>query len=59
MSAEELLKMLREAGLDDESIGNLLKDALASMSGDAVRQDDKTPTEEEAERQEAEKLLGL
>lgn len=58
MSAEELLKMLREAGLNDESIGNLLKDALASMSGDAVRQDDK-PSDDEEERAEAEKMLGL
>lgn len=56
MNAEQLLAMLRETGLDDVAIGNLLKDALASMSGPAVAEG---PVDEEAEKAEAEKMLGL
>ena len=33
MSVEELLKMLREGGLDDMAIKDLLSDALASLKG--------------------------
>lgn len=51
MTAEELLKILRDGGLDDEAIKKLLGDTLASLEG---------PAEEEvAEKEEASKLLGV
>ena len=57
MSPEELLKMLRDGGLDDEAVKKLLSDALASLEGPAEEQ----PMEqnEDAERAEAGKLLGV
>ena len=60
MSVEELLKMLRDAQLDDEAIKALLSEAIASLEGSA----EQTPSAEEeesedAERAEAGKLLGV
>lgn len=53
MSAEELLKMLRDGGLDDEAIKALLGDALASLEGPA----EEPMADEDAEA--AGKLLGV
>lgn len=58
MSKEELLKMLHDAGMDDEAIKGLLNEALAEVNG---------PAEEEEQKQDAEaedaaaagKLLGV
>ena len=56
MSKEELLKMLRDAGLDDEAVKALLHDALADLEAAPAE------AEEEAEKDDAEaaaKLLGV
>ena len=57
MTAEELLKMLRDGGLDDEGIKGLLSEAMASLEGSA----ENTPPadDEAAERAEAGKILGV
>ncbi len=57
MSKEELLKMLRDAGLDDEAVKALLHDALADLEAAPAEE-----AEEEAEKDDAEaaaKLLGV
>ena len=63
MSVEELLKMLREGGLDDMAIKDLLSDALASLKGPEEEDKEKEMHEEEGkldeERAEAGKLLGV
>ena len=56
MSPEELLKMLKDGGLDDEAIKKLLSDALASLEGPA---EDAAKEEEAAEKAEASELLGV
>lgn len=53
MTPEELLKMLRDGGLNDQSIQQLLSDALASLEGPA---EPATPEEEKAKAGE---LLGV
>lgn len=55
MSAEELLKMLRDGGLDDEAIKALLGDALASLEGPA---EEAVPAEED-DAKAAGELLGV
>jgi len=59
MSAEELLKMLRDAQMDDEAIKTLLSEAMASLEGAA----EDTPAAEEPgedeEKAEASRLLGV
>ena len=57
MQVEELLKMLRDAQMDDEAIKALLSEAMASLEGAA----EETPAAEDkdAERAEAGKLLGV
>lgn len=57
MSVEQLLKMLRDAQLDDEAIKKLLSEAMASLNGPA----ENTPAaeDEEAEKAEASKILGV
>ena len=57
MQVEELLKMLRDAQMDDEAIKALLSEAMASLEGAA----EETPAaeDENAERAEAGKLLGV
>lgn len=63
MSVEELLKMLRDGGLDDMAIKDLLSDALASLEGPAEEDKEKEMHEEEGkldeERAAAGKLLGV
>ena len=55
MTPEELLKTLRDGGLDDESIKKLLGDTIASLEGPA--KDEKAAPEEE--KAKAEQLLGV
>jgi hypothetical protein len=58
MSREDLLKMLRDAGLDDEAIKGLLKDALDSL--DMHMEDDgKVDEKEKEDAEEAGRLLGV
>lgn len=52
MNPEELLKTLRDGGLDDEAIQKLLSDTLASLQGPAEGQ-------EMQEKEQAGKLLGV
>ena len=59
MQVEELLKMLRDAQLDDEAIKGLLSEALASLKGEAEKTPVAKEDEEEAEKAEAEKILGV
>ena len=57
MNVEELLKVLRDAQMDDEAIKKLLSEAMASLKGPA----ENTPpaTDEEAEKAEASKMFGV
>lgn len=56
MKPEELLKMLRDAQMDDEAIKALLSETMASLEGPA----EEAPAAKEAdERAEAGKLLGV
>jgi hypothetical protein len=55
MTPEELLKVLKDGGLDDESIKKLLSDTLASLKGPAEEE----KHEEETDEQKASKLLGV
>ena len=63
MSVEELLKMLREGGLDDMAIKDLLSDALASLKGPEEEDKEREMHEEEGkldeERAKAGELLGV
>jgi hypothetical protein len=59
MQVEELLKMLRDAQLDDEAIKALLSEALASLKGDAEEAPVAKEDEEAKEKAEAEKILGV
>ena len=56
MQVEELLKMLRDAQMDDEAIKALLSEAMASLEGST---EDTPAANENAERAEAGKLLGV
>lgn len=55
MTPEELLKTLRDGGMDDATIQKLLSDTLASLQGPAEEQ----PMPEEDEKAAAGKLLGV
>jgi hypothetical protein len=55
MSKEELLQLLQEKGLDDDSIRALLQETLDVLSDDFADHDAK----EEDERKVAGKLLGV
>ena len=57
MQVEELLKMLRDGGLDDAAIKALLTEAIASLEGPA--EDAPVADDEEAEKAEASKILGV
>lgn len=57
MKPEELLKMLRDAQMDDEAIKGLLSEAMASLEGSAEEAPEAQP-DEEAEKAEAARLLG-
>ena len=59
MNAEELLKMLRDAQLDDEAIKALLAEVMASLEGAAENTPAAEDQDAEAERAEASKYLGV
>ena len=60
MKVEDLLKQLRDGGLDDEAIKALLSEAIASLEGAAEDEDKKMKEEAEAEeRKEASEILGV
>lgn len=60
MKPEELLKTLRDGGMDDETIKQLLSDTLASLEGPAEEPaPEQQPANEEDERAQAGKLLGV
>lgn len=56
MTPEELLKLFRDNGMEDEAIMNLLSETLASLKGPAENEE---PENEEAEKERAGKLLGV
>ena len=56
MTPEELLKTLRDGGLDDESIKKLLSDTLTSLEGPA---EEAPIADEDTERKQAGELLGV
>ena len=56
MSAEALIKLLQDNGLEQDAIQKLLSDALASLQGPA---EDTAAKDEAAEKAEAGKLLGV
>ncbi len=58
MGVEELLKMLQDGGMDDDSIKKLLEDTLATLDKDFGEHDEKVGEEDE-EREAAGKLLGV
>lgn len=57
MSKEELLKMLHDAGMDDEAIKGLLNEALAEVNGPAEEEQKQDAEAEDAAA--AGKLLGV
>lgn len=57
MTPEELLKTLKDGGLDDQSIQKLLSDTLAMLTGPADNPE--IDKEMDAEREQAGKLLGV
>ena len=61
MSVEELLKTLKDGGMEDEAIKKLLSDALASLEGPAEEEVEEMDEEldEDAERKEASRYLGV
>ena len=59
MQVEELLAMLQEKGLDDDQIKGLLKDAMDALNKDFAEHDEKEEGMEDAEREEAGRLLGV
>lgn len=59
MQVEELLKMLRDAQMDDEAIKTLLSEAMASLEGVAENADAAKKEDEDAEKAEASRLLGV
>ena len=56
MTPEELLKTLRDGGLDDESVKKLLGDTLAMLDESFAKEDE---VSEEDERKQAGELLGV
>ena len=59
MTAEELLKTLRDGGLDDGAIQKLLSDCLASLTGPAENPEIDKEMDKDREREQAGKLLGV
>jgi len=61
MSVEELLKMLQDGGMDDDSIKKLLEDTLHTLDKDFADADKKAEEERmaEEERKQAGDLLGV
>lgn len=58
MTKEELLNLLHEKGLDDAAIKALLEEVINDMNPEEVHEEDDA-AKEEAEKQEASKLLGV
>lgn len=58
MNPEELLAMLREKGMDDAAIGNLLNDAMAALTP-APEDGAPAPVDDGAEKEQAGQLLGV
>lgn len=58
MTKEELLNLLHEKGLDDAAIKALLEEVIGDMNPGEVKEEE-TAAHEEAEKQEASKLLGV
>ena len=58
MQVEELLQMLQQKGMDDDQIKGLLQDAMDALNKDFVEHDEDNAAEE-AEKQEASRLLGV
>lgn len=58
MTKEELLNLLHEKGLDDAAIKALLEEVVKDMNPEEVKEEDDA-AKEEAEKQEASKLLGV
>lgn len=56
MKPEDLVKLLKDGGLDDEAIKKLLKDVLASLDESLGEEEHEV---EEHEKEEAGKLLGV
>ncbi len=63
MSREELLQMLQEKGMDDDAIKALLEETLNTLGKDfedhAEKEGEEKMADEEAERAEASKYLGV
>lgn len=57
MQVEELLKILKDGGMDDEAIKALLSDALASLEGPAEEKVEEM--DEDKEKEEAGRYLGV
>lgn len=58
MQVEELLKLLRDGGLQDEEIKALLSDAIASLEGPAEEKQPAPVVEEENEEQKMARVFG-
>lgn len=56
MDIENLLKLLRDNGLEDEQIKALLEEALKSFETEETEDDEEN---EEMEKEQAKKLLGV
>lgn len=56
MDIENLLKLLRDNGLEDEQIKVLLEEALKSFETEETEDDEEN---EEMEKEQAKKLLGV
>ena len=62
MTPEELLKTLKDGGMEDQAIEQLLNATLEVLKGATPpeeKPEDNPPADEEAERAEAGKLLGV
>ncbi len=57
MNVEELLKILKDGGMEDEAIKALLSDALASLEGSA--EEEREEMDEDKEKVEAGRYLGV
>lgn len=57
MTPEELLKTLKDGGMDDDAIKKLLGDTLAMFDQSSVEEEEKVT--EEDERKQAGELLGV
>lgn len=57
MTPEELLKTLKDGGMDDDAIKKLLGDTLAMFDQSPVEEEEKVT--EEDERKQAGELLGV